>query len=107
MSKYITDLFTPFAVLVLAALLLAVNPRPAQAQSTQEDQYTAMMKSTLQRMYGTDAQIEAAVVKAYGVPLPPEQLRIARTNLKTLIYHPKLPSWTAQIIRPLVEAGAT
>ena len=94
---------------VILCILVGLSPfisAHAQAES-EEAKFAGLLKIELKKMYGTDAQLDAAVRTAYGATLSPEKTLIGRKYFQTLFFHEKTPDFLARLVLPLANANVS
>lgn len=94
------------AISVLCFMLSAAAP--VYAQSTDlTARVTVEISREIHRQYATDAQIDAVILKTYGVKLAPEKLQVARRILKDILFDEAVPKYVAGLIVPVWRTGMT
>lgn len=86
------------AVAALALTSPAGWAQPAPRGLASEASVRAEVARTLQRLYGTDAALDARVRATYGKPLAPAQAAVAKHHMRRLVRHPRFSDLLTEVL---------
>jgi hypothetical protein len=88
--------------LASATLTLAVlTGASALAQTPSLAKATEQLRTEIARQFGAEEQLDAALMKAYGVELTEEKAEVSRRALRTLIFNDATPDYIAKLLMPV------
>lgn len=114
-----STIFSALAVAGSALLILLSSAPAAHAQSNPSLQSTqatqareaaqvgAALAAEFRKIASSTSQLDQLIVNAYGVPLTPEKLEIARRAMRTNLTDENLAAYMGTVIAPLIATNPT
>jgi hypothetical protein len=104
-SKFLKHLKGSFRSFSIPAVLLSLAAASqVHGQTIGEAELAVSIRSAIKAQYGTQAQMDQAIERVFGVKLSPQKAAVARSDLQAVLAHPQLPAYLAQVVLPLSGA---
>lgn len=94
------DTLRNVVVLFMIAPIAVLN-----AQTDTTSTLTHLISLEVRKQFGTRAQLDATIARAYGTALTPEKVEVARNFMGSVLRHEALPASLARIIAPLTNGS--